>query len=216
MWIEFKDKMEPFRVFSVRDIRKMYPGLNKMNLVRWQHKGYLVKIINGWYCFADNYSNENILWLSANLIYKPSYISLHTALSFYNLIPEAIYPTTSVTTKKTRHFVTPVGNFSYNKLKPQVFGFGQTLMDMRKFSGVSTGTGYTIRKIVVAEIEKAILDFFYILPQYNTEKEIANLRFDYSVLQDMDKEKFYHYLDRFKNKALDSRIFKMMKVYAII
>lgn len=216
MWIEFKNKMEPFRVFSIRDIRKMFPGLNNMNLVRWQQKGYLVKIINGWYCFADNYSNENIQWLSANLIYKPSYISLHTALSFYNLIPEAIYPTTSVTTKKTRQFVTLIGNLSYNKLKPQVFGFGHTLIDSRKYSDVSPDIKRYNRQIIIAEMEKAILDFFYINPQYNTEKEIAYLRFDNLVLKDMDKEKFYKYLDRFSNKALENRIFKMMKAYAII
>ena len=193
----------------------MFPGMNKMNLVRWQKKGYLVKIINGWYCFADHYSDENIPWLSANLIYQPSYISLHTALSFYNLIPEAIYTTTSITTKKTKQFLTKIGNFSYHKIKPSVFGFGHTLIDYRKFTDVSSGIGTISRKIVIAELEKAILDFFYINTQYDTEKEITNLRFNYSVLKDMDKTRFNKYLNRFDNKALNERIYLMQKVYAI-
>ncbi|GAH77038.1 unnamed protein product, partial [marine sediment metagenome] len=71
----------------------------------------------------------NMPWLAANLIYQPSYISLHTALSFYNLIPEAVYTTTSITTKKTNLFNTHIGNFSYNTVKKAVFGFGHKLLD---------------------------------------------------------------------------------------
>ena len=73
--------MEPFWVFSTRDIKKMFPGMNNMNLVRWHQKGYLIKIIKGWYCFSDYEPAENISWLIANLIYSPSYISLHSAFS---------------------------------------------------------------------------------------------------------------------------------------
>ena len=72
------------------------------------------------------------------------------------------------------------------------------------------------RKILFAELEKAILDFFYINHRYNTEKEIELLRFDYHILsKELDKNKFYNYLDEFQNKALNTRIFKMLKVYAI-
>ncbi len=67
-----------------------------------------------------------------------------------------------------------------------------------------------------AELEKAVLDFFYINHQYKTEKDMEHLRFDNYVLEnDLNKPKFYNYLDRFKNKALDNRVFKMLKVYAI-
>jgi predicted transcriptional regulator of viral defense system len=97
-----------------------------MNLVRWQEKEYIMKLRNRWYAFNDAESSENMEWLAANLIYSPSYISLHTALSWYNLIPEMIATTTSVTTRKTNHFSTPLGYFDYH-IKPELFGFGTYL-----------------------------------------------------------------------------------------
>ncbi|MCK4827448.1 hypothetical protein KA005_67590 [bacterium] len=71
------------------------------------------------------------------------------------------------------------------------------------------------RKIVVAELEKAILDFLYINHQYRSEKDIEALRFDRTVLNTVDNAKLYSYLDRFESRALNERIFKMIKVYAI-
>jgi len=206
MWLEFRSKMEPFRVFSIRDIQKMMPGMNSMNLVRWQQKGYLVKIIKGWYCFSEYRSVENISWLASNLIYYPSYISLHSALSYYNLIPEAIYITTSVSTRKTRKFNTVIGNYSYNSIKRSAFGFGHKLIDMN--------SERNSRKILIADLEKALLDFFYINHQYNTETDMEDLRLDQMVLKTMNMTNFYDYLDKFENKALNERIFKMLKVYA--
>ena len=110
-FIEFRNKMDSFRVFSVTDIEKMFPDFLRLNLINWQKRGYVIKIRREWYCFTDQQIHGNLPWLAANLIYQPSYISLHTALSFYNLIPEAVYTTTSITTKKTNQFNTPVGNF---------------------------------------------------------------------------------------------------------
>ena len=127
MWIEFHAKLESFRIFSIGDVEKLFPSMSLMNLVRWQRKGYIVRIRNRWYAFNDAESHENIEWLAANLIYAPSYISLHTALSWYNLIPEMIVSTTSVSTRKTNKFSTPLGNFDYHRIKPELFGFGYVL-----------------------------------------------------------------------------------------
>ncbi len=213
MWLEFRKQLEPFKVFSIRDIRKMFPGMNRMNLVRWQEKGYLLKIRNGWYCFSGNKTGENIPWLAANLIYQPSYISLHTALSHYNLIPEGVYSTTSITTRKTNGFETLIGNFSYHSVKESIYGFGHTLMD---FTTAAFDDPARTRKILIAEPEKAILDFFYIGTQYKARSDMENLRFDHNVLAGLDRAKFYNYLDRFSNRALNDRILSMMTVYSLI
>lgn len=213
MWLEFKEKMEPFRVFSTRDINKMFPQMNKMNLVRWQKKEYLTKIINGWYCFNQTYENENIVWLTANRVRQPSYISLHTALSYYSIIPEAVYTTTSVTTNKTVHYNTHPGNFSYHSISPGLYGFGQKLID---YSGKSSDATILPRKLLIAEPEKAVLDFFYLFPYYRSEKELRDLRFDPETISGMNNEKLYQYLDRFENKALNNRIFTLIKVYSLM
>lgn len=52
----------------------------------------------------------------AQYIYGPSYISLESALSYHQLIPEAVYTVTSVSTKRTKEFQTPLGIFSYMSL----------------------------------------------------------------------------------------------------
>lgn len=211
MWVEFQDKMRPFRIFSVQDVKKQFPSMNPMNLVRWQKKGYLMRLRNRWYAFKDAESHENIEWLAANLIYTPSYISLHTALSWYNLIPEMIPTTTSVTTRKTNKFVTPIGVFVYHRIKPEVFGFGYTLenMDSSRIEIVKS------RKIMVATPQKAILDFFYINSFYVSEKDMEDLRLNESELSKVVNEDFYQLLARFESRALERRIRLMTKTYGL-
>lgn len=209
MWIEFQAKMGPFRVFSTSDVEKQFPSMNLMNLVRWQEKGYIMKLRNRWYAFNDAESHENLEWLAANLIYSPSYVSLHTALSWYNLIPEMITTCTSVTTLKTNKFSTPLGSFDYHRIKPELFGFGYVLENM-KASVRETG-----RQIMVASPQKAILDFFYINSYYNTEKDIEDLRLNESELVNIINPEFYQYLGRYQSNALDRRIQKLTKLHGL-
>jgi predicted transcriptional regulator of viral defense system len=81
-------------------------------LGRWVRQGYLVRLRQGYYALPEfRKSTEFVLWL-ANIIYKPSYISLHTALSFYGIIPVAVPQITSVTTLKTIGFSNDFGEYS--------------------------------------------------------------------------------------------------------
>ena len=211
MWVEFRAKMGSFRIFSVGDVEKQFPSMNLMNLVRWQRKGYILRLRNRWYAFNDAESLENIEWLAATLIYTPSYISLHTALSWYNLIPEMIVSTTLVSTRKTNKFSTPLGNFDYHRIKPELFGFGYTLENMDASSSKSKNS----RKIMVATPQKAILDFFYINSFYSSEKDMEDLRLNYSELTKIVNNEFYRYLERYESRALNSRIRLMTKTYGL-
>jgi predicted transcriptional regulator of viral defense system len=211
MWVEFQAKMGPFRVFSIRDVVKQFPSMNLMNLVRWQKKGYILRLRNRWYAFNDAESYENIEWLAANLIYAPSYISLHTALSWYNLIPEMIVSTTSVTTRKTNKFSTALGYFNYHRIKPELFGFGYTLENMDASKSESRNS----RKIIVATPQKAVLDFFYINSFYNSEKDMEDLRLNATELAKIVDKQFYQYLVRYESRALESRIRIMAKIYGL-
>jgi predicted transcriptional regulator of viral defense system len=210
MWIEFQEKMRPFRVFSIGDAKKQFPSMNPMNLVRWQKKGYILRLRNQWYAFNDTQNHENIDWLAANLIYAPSYVSLHTALSWYNLIPEMIPVTSSVTTLKTNKFSTPIGGFDYHRVKPELFGFGYTLHDLDAYRI----KGEKSRKILVATPQKAILDFFYINSFYNTAKDMEDLRLNDAELSKILDKEFFQYLKKFNSRALEHRIQLMIKTYS--
>jgi len=85
----------------------------------------IVRIKKGLYCFGEPFRKEPISReYLANLIYGPSYISAEYALSYYGLIPERVETITSVTTRRSRDFDTPVGVFSYTMLKPSRYAVG--------------------------------------------------------------------------------------------
>lgn len=140
--------MRDFPVFSLADIRVAHVGFDRRRLSEWQKKGYIKKIIKGYYLFSDVDIEESTLLAIANKIYKPSYISFETAMSYYRLIPESIYMITSASTRRTSRFETPMARFSYRTIKPALF-FGYSLLP--------GGTK-------MAFLEKALLDYFYLNP----------------------------------------------------
>ena len=142
---ELKEQLKDFVVFSFVDIRKIEPGFYSPRLHEWQKRGYIKKLRRGYYMFSDTILNDDALFLIANQLYQPSYVSLETALSFYGLIPEGVYTITSTSSKKTSNFATPIARFSYRTIRPDLF-FGYQLQKYR-------GKNYKI-----AEIEKAVLD----------------------------------------------------------
>lgn len=84
-------------------------------------QGKLLHIKRGFYVLTKELGylkKPNLLEL-AQYIYGPSFISLESALSFHNLIPEAVYTTTSVTGKRSKEFKTPLGVFSYSRVPPE-------------------------------------------------------------------------------------------------
>ncbi len=84
--------------------------------------------------------------LCANHIYGPSYVSFQWALRYYGMIPERVYLVTSATTKRTRFFETPIGNFSYVQVPVSYFPIG---VESREEQGVS---------FLMASREKALCD----------------------------------------------------------
>lgn len=108
----------------------------------------LVRIKKGIYIFGEKfarqpYSSEVL----ANMIYGPSYISLEWACQYYRLIPEKVTTVTSVTTKRSKQFQTPIGLFTYDHLPSIVFPIGVTLV---KFSEK--------QQALIATKEKALAD----------------------------------------------------------
>ena len=85
-------------------------------------KGDLIHIRRGLYCLGKHLTTKTPHPFElAQKIYWPSYVSLESALSYHGLIPEAVYSITSVATKRSKEFHTPLGNFSYIKIPSDNF-----------------------------------------------------------------------------------------------
>ena len=198
-YVRLKEAMKDFTVFSLRDIRRVDPGFYRARLNEWQEKGYIKKIIKGHYLFSDVEMDEHALFEIANRIYHPSYVSFEMALSYHHLIPENPYVITSASTRRTYRFSTPVGEFHYRTLKPDLF-FGYELVPCRN------------RQVKAAGIEKAVLDYFYANPAVKKEPDFASLRIDPDVFHErVDREKLFGQLGRFAQKALDRRVRSFMQ-----
>jgi predicted transcriptional regulator of viral defense system len=189
-FIDFKEKLKCFPVFSLSEIKKIDSKFHRRRLNEWQEKGYIKKLIRGYYIFADLEINENILFEIANRIYAPSYISFEIALSYYSLIPESIYQITSASTRKTNCFSTPIIEFSYNTIKPTLF-FGYNLVS------------YNNRAFKIACPEKALLDYFYMNTQIKSNVDFESLRINSaSFFEKCDRKKFLFLANKFLQKRL--------------
>jgi len=190
-FIQFKNSLRDFPLFSLADIRAVDNRFDRRRLSEWKKKGYIKKIVKGHYFFSDMDMSEDLLLAIANKIYRPSYISFETAMSYYRLIPENVYMITSASTIRTYLFETSLARFSYRTIKPALF-FGYFLL-----------SGH----IKIAYLEKAILDYFYINPKLQTEDDFASLRISREeMLRRLNKERFADYVRRFSQKRLAKRM----------
>lgn len=189
----FEKAFKPYPIFSVKDIRKRYPNFDNGRSVDWQHKGFIVKLRRGYYCFAEHEKGEHFLYFAANKMYAPSYVSLESALAHYDLIPEGVFTTISVTTKNTAAHATAIGNFAYRHMKPTLF-FGYRLLREGAF---------TIR---IAEPEKVLLDYFY-MNKLNTPEAIEAMRLNGEWAKELiDFDKLERYQRLFNSRILDKRM----------
>ena len=88
-------------------------------------EGHLVRIKRGLFYLTERLSLKRPSTFElAQFIYGPSYISLESALSYHQMIPEAVYMTTSVTIKRNKEFKTPLDSFVYYRLPTDNFFVG--------------------------------------------------------------------------------------------
>ncbi len=197
--IDFTTRFKDSIVISIKDILKEFPKFYPQRLTEWNKQGYIVKIIRGFYIFSDLKIDENILCIIANKIYDPSYISLESALRHYNLIPEQVATTTSISTNKTKTFKTKVGVFSYRNIKPELF-FGYDLIN------------YKNNVIKMASPEKALLDYLYYRPYLKTQYDFEEIRLNERILSEIvDRDKLVAYALKYTNKTFVKTINKFLK-----
>lgn len=197
--IDFQKRLIPYGVFSLENIYKSFPDFSYKQISRWQKDGFLIKIKQGFYTFADQKIDDYFLFLIANKIYEPSYISLEKALKYYGLIPEEIFQITSVSTKKTNTFNNPIGSFSYRHIKESLFWGYHFISNSNQ-------------KVLIADAEKAILDYIYLHSELKTENDFKELRINNnSFNENINLDKLNKYLSKFKNKKLNKRLEVFLK-----
>ena len=201
-FLVFKTKMFDLACFNIYQIYAWQPDFDRNNLTRWMKKGYLIRLRRGYFTFSEYKSMPDYQLYFSNRIYRPSHISLHTALSFYGMIPEAVTQITSVTTLKTASFTNDFGEYSYKNIKENLM-FGYELKPMADNRTLQNATP-----------EKAKLDLLYLYPFYDSEQELEELRLDENYLQDdLNKDLLMEYCVKFQNKALDRRVKLLLKTY---
>lgn len=183
---EFRKKMQK-NVFKTNEARivcfRDHPDVLNLQLHQWKKSGDLVALKRGTYMFSD--SKPPAFEIARNL-YSPSYFSLEYALNFYGIMPETVFEYTLVTPKATRCFLTPMGVFTYQKIKKEAFcGFDpETLM---------------------AEKEKALVDYFYL---HSSTLEANDSFWEHSRLEanatNIDFKKTLSYAKLFKSFRLIS------------
>lgn len=201
-YLEFKNKLFDLGGFHTHQVYSWDPGFNRNNIGRWLRKGLLIRLRRGYYTFPEYTHKPDFALYFANHIYRPSYISLHTALSFYGMIPESVVQITSVTTLKTASFSNDVGEYHYRSIHRRLmFGYRRTTM--------TDG-----RALQLATPEKALLDLLYLYPFYNSADALENLRLDEDFLnKDLDLDLLHKQLSAFENKELDKRVQLMLNTY---
>ena len=175
----FKEKN--ISLFSLLDFGRLFNIGNQNTLYkkiqRLEKKGIVKKLIKGKYLFILNRVNDFSI---GNFLFRPSYVSLESALSFYGIITGFPYKITSLTTKKSREFMIGQKEYTYSHIDQDLFW------------------GYEKKEdFLLAEKEKALLDLLY----FQT-KGLRSLDWDELDLKEIDKKKLIYYGKKFNSSKM--------------
>ena len=200
-YLEFKNKYSSLPIISTKDIIQNSENAqnlrNQMN--RWQNNGLIQRLRRGLFVFnpTDRKKKVNHFYI-ANRIYEPSYISLESALSYYDIIPERVINITSVCNQKTMKFNNDFGCFSYQHIKPSTF---------RGFRSVKFDSVF----VFMAEPEKAIVDFLYLnLSKFNKNvKDVILNSYRFQNFEELSTKRLLDLSKYFECKKLN----KVMQMF---
>jgi predicted transcriptional regulator of viral defense system len=197
---EFESKISALPVFNLNDVRKLDPKFHRQQLYDWQKRGYIKPVAGGYYFLADRTMDEALLFMVANKIYEPSYISLESALAYYQVIPESVLGVTSISSRKTSQFQSTWGVFSYRSIKPQ-YMIGYQVME------IAPG-----KKFKMASLEKAIFDYLYLNSDIQSTADFEGLRWNRTQLTSLlDQATFSRFASIFDKQSLQSRVNQFME-----
>ena len=144
------------------------PKQIRRQLSRWTESGRILQLRRGRYVLADPYrKREPHPFCVANFLVRASYVSLHTALSHYNMIPEYSAAVTSVTSGRPGVMDTVLGRYEYRHIKKEFF-CDYYLADI----GMA-------QKAFIAAPEKALFDLIYLTPKSDFLSYLRELRLNF-------------------------------------
>ncbi len=197
---QFEKALKPYGCFSLSEARKLFPGFDRKRLSQWQQKKYISKVLRGNYVFNEEKMSDSFLSQIACTVYKPSYLSLEYALWKHGFIPEAVFALTMITTRKTFRIDFRNHRFIYRNVKPSLF-FGYRIENEGQ------------HRSLIAEPEKALLDFIHLNAQINTQDEFESLRLNFwQMKQTLNFKTMDAYAKAFHSKALNERYSLLKKM----
>ena len=156
--VRLKDKIQenlPYPFFSARDAMNLLGGSRDRRhsiIKRARAAGEIIRIRRGLYTLAQRAQIPAVNPLAlAQHVYGPSYISLESALRYYDLIPEGVFAVTSVSLKKSVQFDTALGLFTYNRVPQEIF-----------YAQVERVEFPEAPSILIAQPLKALADYVYV------------------------------------------------------
>ena len=188
-WVDFSEKLLRMNlpVFTLREALKV-SGLKyntgRMQITRWVRMQHLARLKNGLYALRGPLDRGEIpAFYIANRLYTPSYVSLESALNYYDLIPEQTFAVISLCSKPTRKYIVMQTSYVFRSVQPRFL------------------TGYVVEKemgfdIRIAEREKAVVDYLYFTI---IDKTVPLERLD---VKGLDHRKMYRYASLLKEERL--------------
>ena len=194
---------------SMATLASLYPdikaGGHKVRSL--ERNGLLLRIKKGLYVVSPTVTRVPLSpELIANHVYSPSYVSMHSALRYYGLIPEAVYSIQSMTVKHARCFDTPLGRFDYTSMSREAFPIGVTIVNKQSYT------------FLMATPEKALCDLIANSPKVNLRylKDVErflseDLRMDLDDFLKMDVSVFERYAEVGRKATSIQTIIKYLK-----
>ena len=168
----------------------------RLQINRWVKDGKIIRLHKGLYTLAEPY--RKVIpepFLIANRLKQASYVSLHSALSWYGMIPEFVPVVASITTGRPQTIETPLGRFEFRHVsKKNFWGYKQVEL---KFGQTA----------FVACPEKALLDLIYFTPGSDTMDFIEELRLQ--NFEQINRAVLREFAERFQSPKLNRALSKI-------
>lgn len=181
-------------------------------LSRWVVAGKLIQLRRGRYLLppADRRAEVSVYHLS-NYLLRPSYVSLHSALEYHGLIPEAVAAVQALTPKHGQSWDTAAGSFHYRSIAQRRF-FGYGAYSLRPAAaGGSPPVDAGQQSFLMARPEKALLDLFYTGAGEWDSGRIGGLRLQ--NLDQIDGDRVVEYAERFSSPRVTRAAQRFLQVH---